>query len=167
MEETVWEIIGRDKDDMEWWQFCIRAAIIFIFTIFYIKLGGKRMFGKQTTFDIVVTIILGSVLSRAISGTAPFFSTLLASVVIVVMHRILAYGAFLSSTFGNIVKGKTYILIKDGEILWDAMKKTQISEHDLLESLRQNAQLTDIKDVKCACLERSGYISIIPKEKEN
>lgn len=167
MEDTVWEIIGKDKDTMEWWQFCIRAAIIFILTIFYIKLGGKRMFGKQTTFDIVVTIILGSVLSRAISGTAPFFGTLLASAVLVIMHRVMAYGAFVSSTFGNIVKGKTYILVTDGEINWDAMKKTQISEHDLLESMRQKAQITDIQDVKCACLERSGYISIIPKKKDD
>jgi len=53
------------------------------------------------------------------------------------------------------------MIVKDGEIQRDALKKTNLTEHDLLESLRLNASTTEIKDIKVAYLERSGNVSVI------
>ncbi|MCA1734002.1 MAG: DUF421 domain-containing protein, partial [Acidobacteria bacterium] len=57
-------------------------------------------------------------------------------------------------------------LIEDGEILWDNMRKSHLSEKDLLGALYTNGTVTDPADVKLARFERSGDISVIPREKK-
>ena len=56
------------------------------------------------------------------------------------------------------------MLVRDGEIQWDAMRQGHISEKDLVEALRTNGKLTDAHNVQLAYLERSGDISIIPRD---
>jgi len=58
-------------------------------------------------------------------------------------------------------------VLKDGELLRKAMKKSSLSCQEVMQSLRQNAQTEDISKVKTATLERSGDICVILKvEKE-
>jgi uncharacterized membrane protein YcaP (DUF421 family) len=127
-----------------------------------VRLGEKRFFGKSTAFDLVLSIILGSVISRASNGSAPFFPTLAASLALVGLHWILAALAFHSDRFGNLIKGQARVLIRDGELQWDAMRRSHLSEQDLRSALRVESQIEEVPGVKVARLERSGDISVIP-----
>ena len=157
------EIIG-SEGDIEWWQMGIRAFIVFFAAIVIVRVGDRRIFGKNAAIDIVLGIILGSVLSRAITGNAPFFPALFASVVLMVLHWVLAKMAFNSERFGWLVKGCEKQLIKDGVLLKDAMKSSQITENDLYEVVRQS-KMEDLSKIKNAYIERNGNISLIPFEK--
>ena len=64
--------LGSDEAKIAWWQACIRSVIIFVLGIGYIRAVGARTFGKGTPLDIVVSVIIGSNLSRTIVGSAPF-----------------------------------------------------------------------------------------------
>lgn len=80
--------IGTDQDNMAIWQIALRAAIIYITAVILVRLGDKRFMGKNTAFDVILGIILGSVLSRTITGNAPFLATVGAGVLLVALHWI-------------------------------------------------------------------------------
>jgi uncharacterized membrane protein YcaP (DUF421 family) len=156
-------IIGSDSDTITWWQMSIRAIGVFFYLLLLIRFGSERIFGKNTSFDIVVSVVLGSSLSRALTGNASFFPTLAASAALVLLHMLLAKAAFKSKRLGHLLKGKEVQLIDSGKFLWDGLRRTSITEHDVLEGLRSSGGITDIEQVKAAYLERSGKISVIKK----
>jgi uncharacterized membrane protein YcaP (DUF421 family) len=53
----------------------LRSIIVYLVTVGVARFAGKRFFGEHTAFDVVLSIILGSVLSRAINGSALFLET--------------------------------------------------------------------------------------------
>jgi uncharacterized membrane protein YcaP (DUF421 family) len=147
-------------------QIALRAAFTYAFGLAAVRLADKRVLGKNTAFDVVVGVMLGSVLSRAINGNAPVFPTLAGVVVLLLLHWMLA---FLSSRFhrlGVLLKGTAKPLVRDGQILWEEMRRNHISEGDLLEMLRLRGRLADPRAVEQACLERNGEISAIPLRRD-
>ena len=150
--------------DIGVWQMSLRACVVFLLAIGMIRLGDERFMGRSTVLDLMLGIIFGSVVSRAITGTAPFFPTLAASVVLVAMHWTFSAIAFRSRDFGRIIKGRPHQLVKDGEIDWNEMRITHISENDLKEALRLHGHRDDLENIESAYLERSGGISIIPSQ---
>jgi len=164
MDPIVYNIFHADHKEITWWAMCIRAVLTFFIAIALIKVGGKRMFGKQGAFDIVVSIMLGTLLARGITGNSHFIPTLLAAFTLATIHRVIAYLTFVNKKLGKIVKGSADLIVKEGIMQFDMMKKHNITERDILEAVRSEGKLSDIKHVKEAYLERSGKISVIPKK---
>jgi len=154
-------LIGSDADTILWWQMAIRGVLIFFYTLMLVRFGGRRIFGKNTSFDIVLGVILGSIMSRALTANAQFLPTLVAGTVLVVLHWLLAKLATHNRHLGHLIKGTEVLLIKDGQIQQDGLTKTNITEHDLLESLRSEGSVAEIEQVKRAYLERNGKVSVI------
>ena len=100
------------------------------------------------------------VLSRGVTGQAPFFETLGASAWLVVLHRLLAAIACRSPAVSRLVKGGDIVLVKDGRVRKDALRRADISLDDLNENLRLNA-IARVADVAEARLERNGQISVV------
>lgn len=163
MEEIFREIIGPDSNAITWWQMSISGVITFLFMLLMIRFGDNRLFGKSAAFDIALGVILGSILSRGITGNAPFLPVLITSFVLVQLHRFLAYLAC-HSRIGNIIKGGTYQLVKNGQLQHDQLNQNKITQHDLEEAMRINGKTTNLADVESAYLERNGSISIINKK---
>lgn len=172
MLESAWEQfqillgLGLDVEDVNALQMALRTIVIYAFTLAIIRLGSKRFLGKSSALDVIVGIMLGSVMSRAINGSAPFFPTLMAGVVLVGMHWILATLAYHISWFGPLVKGNAVLLIKDGQVQHRGMRRGGIATQDLEEALREQTKQSDFAKIKLAYLERDGSISIIPFEHE-
>lgn len=164
--ESITAALGLGENSLSLLNMALRALIVFSAALFMLRLGEKRFLGKNTAFDVILGIIFGSVVSRAITGSSSFFPTLGAGLVLILLHWGLAEIAFRSDRFGNVVKGTPRILVTDGEIDWDAMRASNISRDDLLQALRVNASLDDLDRVKIARLERSGGISVITTSKE-
>ena len=162
--ETINLILGLNlrPEDMAAWQMATRSIIVYVATVLIARIAGQRFFGQHTAFDVVLGIILGSVLSRAINGTAPFFPTLIAGIILIVMHVLFATLTFYSHTIGLLFKGQPHQLVEDGQILWKSMRHSRISEKDLMAAIRLN-HLTSVEHVKEAYLERNGQISVIPR----
>ncbi len=154
--------LGLGSDSLSLWQMGLRAFVVYLFAIILIRLGDKRFFGKSTALDVILGFMLGSILSRAITGNSPFFPTLGAALVLVVVHWSLAVAAFQWSRFGTVVKGRKRQLVRDGQIQWDQMKGGQISHEDLLSAVRAGGG-EDLDEVDAAYLERSGDISLIKR----
>jgi uncharacterized membrane protein YcaP (DUF421 family) len=151
----------RDIGDVNAIQMALRTMIIYAVTLILIRLGSKRFLSQATAFDVIVGIMLGSVMSRGINGSARLIPTLGAGAALVGLHWILAFLAS-RTKFGSAVKGDPVLLIRDGQIQQQGMQETGMSTHDLEQALRLQAQETDPSKVKLAYLERNGNISVIP-----
>lgn len=169
LQEIMWrlrDLIGSADGDLAVPEMALRAVVIYLSAVVLVRIGQKRFMGKNTAFDMILGIILGSVLSRAITGNAPFVPTLAAGAVLVGLHWLFSVISFHSHLFGSFIKGGERLLIKDGEILWDNMRKSHLSRKDLEMALRSTGRVTDAAGVKLAHFERSGDISVILRERE-
>jgi uncharacterized membrane protein YcaP (DUF421 family) len=155
-----------DVNDVNALQMALRTIIIYAFTLAIVRLGSKRFLSKASAFDFIVGIMLGSVMSRAINGSAPFFPTLVGGVVLIGMHWLLAMLAYYIDWFGPFVKGHPVLLIKDGQIQEQGMRRGGLSTHDLTQAIRLDTNQTDPSKIKLAYLERDGSISVIPFKHE-
>jgi uncharacterized membrane protein YcaP (DUF421 family) len=143
----------------------LRGFIIFVVGLALVRIGDRRSLAQKTAFDAIFIVLMGSMLSRAINGTAPFFTTIAAAITLMIVHRIFAFGAHKSHAFGKLIKGQAITLVRNGEIDWERMKQNLVSKHDLDEDLHLAAKAEDVSVIKIARLERSGDISFIKKEK--
>lgn len=160
--ETFNHLFGISEQSLTWYQMSLRAVGVFFAALAIIRIGSHRVFGKNTAFDIILGIIYGSVLSRAITGNSPFWPTLTAALTLVLLHKLLAMMAFNSkSGFGNLIKGKPHELVKDGKLQWEVMRSNSVTENDIKEALRNAGHKADVSNIYRAYLERNGDISII------
>ena len=143
-------------------QVCDRAIVVFIVLIAYVRIGKKRFLGAATAFDAILVIMIGSIASRAISGTAPFVASLAGTLVLILAHWLLSYFARSSHALSVLIKGHDTIMIRDGRVDRTALRDAHMSDDDLDEDLRQQGVATP-SDVKEARLERSGNLSVIKR----
>lgn len=157
------KIFGADghPTDLNFFHVCLRAFVIFAVGLAIVRIGDRRSLSEKTAFDAIFIVLLGSMLSRAINGTAPFIMTIVGAFVLMFIHRICAYFAFRSHRFGNIIKGNETTLVQDGQIDWKTMGRKLVSKHDLEEDMRLSTNTDDISKIRIARLERSGDISFI------
>jgi uncharacterized membrane protein YcaP (DUF421 family) len=155
--------LSAQPKDLTFVQISLRGVIVFVATLIMVRLGHKRSLAHKTPFDAVLLVILASVLSRAINGSAAFFATIGGSVVLVVLHRFFAHMAYYSHGFGILVKGKPEIIVRDGKYDFPVMRRNHVSTHDLEEDMRLNGHIDDLSQVRLARIERSGDISFIKK----
>ena len=158
--------LGAEPKDLTFIQISLRGVIVFVATLLMIRLGHKRSLSRKTAFDAVLLVILASVLSRAINGSAAFFATLGGGLVLVLLHRLLAFIAYQSHWFGCLIKGLPEVIIQDGNFVFGTMRRNHISTHDVEEDMRLGLHDDDISKVKTARVERSGDISFVKRESE-
>jgi uncharacterized membrane protein YcaP (DUF421 family) len=156
--------LGLENKDISVGQMSLRALVVFVLAIAMIRVANKRFMGKNAALDVLLGIVFGSMVSRAITGNAPFLPTLAASFVLVLLHWIMSAIAFRSKAFGTLVKGHDSTLVRDGEIQWEAMRKAHLTEHDLREAIRNSGERPDVSQVESAHLERNGDVSVIMRK---
>jgi uncharacterized membrane protein YcaP (DUF421 family) len=159
--------LGLEPKELTFLQISLRGIIVFLATLIMIRLGHKRSLARKTPFDAVLIVIVASVLSRAVNGTAAFFATLGGSFIIVLVHRLLALIAYHSHGFGVLIKGMPEVVIENGELALRTLRRNHVSRHDVEEDLRLDARTEELKDIKLGYIERSGDISFIKRDKSS
>lgn len=143
-------------------QVCIRAVVVYVTLVAYIRIGKKRFLGRATAFDAVLIIIIGPLASRAISGTAPFVASLAGTLALILLHWLISYITESSPALSYLMKGRDTLIIKNGRVDRHALHDAHMSDDDLAEDLRAKG-VTDPTQIKEARLERSGTLSVVKK----
>jgi uncharacterized membrane protein YcaP (DUF421 family) len=167
VENTLQAIFGI-KDHLSLGQECARAVLIFVYGLIMLRLSGHRTFAHWSALDIIISIVAGSSLSRALTGSAPLPGTLAAVAVLVFLHLIFAYAVARSASLSRFIEGAPVLLIKHGVVdekvrLWQAVSKI-----DIEEALREKQLegLDELAKVRSMRIEPSGKLSVT-KEKDS
>jgi uncharacterized membrane protein YcaP (DUF421 family) len=136
------------------------AAVYYLGVVAIVRIAGKRLAGQTGTFDLVVLIQLATVLQRMDDSPAEGF-TFLATVM--ACHLGLARLSAGSLVVRRILRGEPCALVRDGQILQEALESEGMSRDDLLAGLRKQGYASP-EDVKLAVLEETGHLSAVPRD---
>jgi uncharacterized membrane protein YcaP (DUF421 family) len=148
-------------DQLNTMQMLLRAVIVYAITLLLLKIGKKRLMGQHSALDVVMIIVLGSVISRGINGAAPFWPTMAASAALIAVHRFMSWAIVRRKSIAKFVEGGSSILVSDGRIDWDEMRRHDMTERDLYVALRTLIHSNDMLDAKDIYLEPNGKFSIV------
>ena len=140
----------------------ILSLIALCWVIFTVRVVGLRAFSKMTAFDFVVTVATGSLLAGAsqASDWPGFAQPTLAISTLLGAQYFIARLRQSSPTAANVLMNRPMLIMRDGEMIDEALKASRVSEDDLLSKLRE-ADVHDISAVRAVVLETTGDISVL------
>jgi len=126
------------------------------------RLMGKRQLGELEASEFVVTLIISDIASVAMQDTGiPLLQGLIPIFVLMSLEFIFVFCCLKSLKFRQIACGKPCILLENGRLLRDELKRSRFSINELTEELR-GLGVTDLSTLKYVILETTGKISAIP-----
>ncbi|HTM55244.1 MAG TPA: YetF domain-containing protein [Pirellulales bacterium] len=164
MFELIDEIMGLSlkSENLGFGHMAARAFVMYLALIVVVRMAKKRFLSNATAFDFILTVMVGAIAARAMTGGAPFFVSLLGLLVLVWMHWVFSAVARRSVKFSQLIKGNSTLLVKDGHIDTKALRAAHMSVEDLQGDLREKG-VSEPSQATEARLERSGKLSVIKK----
>jgi uncharacterized membrane protein YcaP (DUF421 family) len=145
----------------------LRAAVIYLIVWLVMRVTGKRTLAQVTVFDFVLLIMISQAGQQALLGDdLSLTNALLIIVTLVGIHLLFTAANYRWSAFDQFANDVPLVLIDDGEILHERMRKSKVSEDDILEQARIAHGLERMDQIKYAVLERTGGISVVPRSSE-
>ena len=137
----------------------IRAVILYLALILVVRLMGKRQLGEMEPMEFVVTMLIANLAAVPMQETGtPLLAGLLPILVVLSVELVLSVLTYRSVGMRRFLCGKPVILIENGRLLQQNLKKTRVNTDELAEYLRIQG-VTDLSQVQYAILETSGAIS--------
>ncbi|WP_240794253.1 DUF421 domain-containing protein [Bacillus sp. BHET2] len=144
----------------------IRTLFLYVLIIFIFRIMGKREIGELSILDLVVFMMIAEMAVMAIEQpNDPIIHTVLPMGVIVLIQVLFAWFSLRSKSFRELLDGKPSVIIHNGKIDDNVMKKQRYNYDDLLLQLREK-DIFNLADVEFAILEPSGKLSVIKKDKD-
>ena len=143
----------------------VRAAVVYLVLLLLFRLVGKRTLAETGAFDFVLLLIIAEATQQAmIDGDNSMTNAFL--VIITLLGLNVAF-SLLKQRFDwvdRLVDDVPVVLVEDGRLLWDRMNKARVDEADILQAARSQEGLERMDQIKYAVLERSGGISVVPRQ---
>ena len=142
----------------------IRAALIYVFMLAFLRIPGKRQFAQLTTFDFVLLLILSETISQPIFGNPEEYSLTGSAIIVatlISMDIMFSYLKECIPRFDPVMESVPVLLVENGRPLEQNMKSERIGVEEVLEAARSTQGLEDLSQVRYAVLEKDGSISII------
>jgi uncharacterized membrane protein YcaP (DUF421 family) len=165
MFETFDFIFGGDvpKQPLLLHQCAARAIAVYLIGIALLRIGKSRIISRVTTVDVLLGFILGSLLSRGITGHASISGTAASSAAIVAAHYAVTLTTRQGGWWETLIKGHSRTLVENGQIVDDNLRKSNLSQEDLWEELRLSG-VDSLQKVKSARKERNGQVSVVKND---
>lgn len=144
----------------------LRTIVLYMVLIFSIRLMGKRQIGQMEASEFVVTMLVANLAAIPMQdGAIPLYSGLVPILTVLGTELVLSGLILHSVMLRRFFCGKPVILINNGKILQENLRKTRVTMDELTGHLREKDVL-DITAVQYAILETDGNLSVFPYPKE-
>ncbi|MGG7621376.1 DUF421 domain-containing protein [Bacillus coreaensis] len=141
---------------MEW---ILRAIVGFIFLLIVARLLTQRSISQLRLLDFVMALVVGNIIAHPLSDQhLGLKGSMITTAVLMVLYISGIFMILKWPWFRKLVNNSPVTIVKDGEILYEGLKKARISLDVLLEELREG-QVDDVKKVVLATWEADGQIS--------
>ena len=144
----------------------IRTIVLYLILIAVIRLMGKRQIGQMEASEFVVTMLVANLASIPMQdGAIPLYSGVIPILTVLGLELVLSALSLRCMTVRKLLCGKPVILIENGNILQQNLRKTRVTMDELTGHLREKDVL-DLRSVQYAILETNGNLSVFPYPKE-
>lgn len=144
----------------------IRPLIVYLLLLVIFRISGKRTMSDTTPFDMVLLLIISETVQEAlIDGDHSMTNAAVLIITLVLADVGISLLKQRSKRIEKILEGTPTIIVEDGKPLKQRMDRARIGEDDILEAARELQGLERMEQIKYAVLEKSGTITVIPKEK--
>ena len=139
----------------------IRTLLLYVFVILAIRLMGKRQISDMQPSELVVTLIVSDIAAIPMQNTSqPLLSGIIPVLILVALEIIASIFMMKSNFFRKMVCGSPVVVIRDGKILQDQMRRLRMTTEDLCIQLRQQ-NIFSIEDVQYCIIETNGKVSVL------
>jgi uncharacterized membrane protein YcaP (DUF421 family) len=143
----------------------LRAAGMYVALMLLFRVAGRRSLADLTTFDFVLLLIIGEATQQALLGEDfSFTNAVLVIATLIVVDVGLSLAKLKSRPLARFLDGYSTLVVEHGQFLHQRMRRSRLTEDDILESARDSQGIESVEQIKFAIVERNGKISIIPKE---
>ncbi len=147
----------------DWLNITLRAVGAVAYLFLLTKVIGKRQIKQLTYIEYIVGISIGSIAAfMATEMDGPIYHSLIAMGVFALFPVLMEWLSLKSKFLRDFFESKSTVLIKEGKILEDNLKKERLTAEDLMEQLRVK-NVFRVADVEFALMETSGEISVLLK----
>jgi uncharacterized membrane protein YcaP (DUF421 family) len=137
-----------------------RTLIMYTYTVFLLRLLGKRGMGQLSMLELAIIISFGSAVGDPMVGAdIPILHGVTAITVVTIFQITLEFFINKNRKVEAVMEGSPNIVVSEGLIDWDSMKKGNISKEDLFRSLRGKG-IQHLGQIKMAFFETSGAVSV-------
>jgi uncharacterized membrane protein YcaP (DUF421 family) len=144
-----------------WWEFILRAVVIYGFLLLILRLTGKRQVGQLAPFDFVLLLVLSNAVQNSLNaGDNSMVGGMISATTLVFLNAGVGYLTYRSKRAETLIDGVPQILVHNGVLYQAALDRAMISSHELHAALRRAGCLT-LAEVRLAMLENNGAISVI------
>ena len=144
----------------------IRTIVLYLILIAVIRLMGTRQIGQMEASEFVVTMLVANLAAIPMQdGSIPLYSGAVPILTVLGVELLLSALSLRSLKVRKLLCGKPVILIENGNILQQNLRKTRVTLDELTGHLREKDVL-DLRSVQYAILETNGNLSVFPYPKE-
>lgn len=148
----------------EWILVILRSVFILIMLFAITKWLGKRQISQLSFFEYIAGMTIGDIAAQVSTGLdQKFFHGVFAILIFAAVPFFTGILSLKNKTARDFFEGKSTVLIKDGKILEDNLKKEKYTSDELLELLRGKNAFS-VADVEFAVLEPSGELNVLLKK---
>jgi uncharacterized membrane protein YcaP (DUF421 family) len=145
---------------LPWWEFVVRALIVYVFLIVILRVTGKRQTGQLAPFDLVLLLVLSNAVQNSMNGgDNSILGGIISAATLIALHYCVAYMTFKSRTLEAWIEGTPRTLIHNGVLNEQVMHQELLTHHELAAALRA-AGCADVQHVHSAMLENNGQITV-------
>lgn len=147
----------------EWLNLLLRSISLVFIILFLTKYLGKKHISQLSIFDYINGFVVGGIISIvAVNIDVNYWYGIMALIVWFVIPYLIDLLGLKVKGVREFIQGKSKVIIKDGKIMEENLKKELFSTDDLLVHLRDR-NIFRVADVEFALLEPTGKISVLPK----
>ena len=150
-------------EDYSFWEMIVRTTVTFSVLLFLARILGKEQLSQLTFFNYITGITIGSIAGEIVAHDDTHYLNGITSLVWwSILTILVSYISIKSSRAKTLLDDKPMIIIKNGKILEQELKKSRLPIGDLNMLLRIQGVFS-VKDVHFAVLETNGELSVFKK----
>lgn len=149
---------------MPWWEFVLRAAVVYFGLLLMIRLSGKRTVGQFTPFDLILVVLLGNAVQNSLLGEdTSLLGGLILAATLIALNWLIGALTARSRKLDRFFEGAPVLLAREGEVYQRVLRRQNISAADFAEAMRE-ADVAGEDEIAIAVLETNGKISIVKRD---
>lgn len=142
----------------------IRPILVYLFLIISLRLAGKRELAQLNPFDLVVLMTLSNTVQNAIIGNDnSLLGGLIGAATLLAVNYIVVRFLYTHETIDRFVEGSPDILIENGQIHHDRLKKELITLTELEEAAHKQG-FASLEEIERAVLESGGTLTFVARK---